>query len=268
MRFIDIPSFPQPIEITNIEHLLRTRLSQKIVLWPCQGISMLGYMAHPDDPEARLAFMALLRGWSSDSAVVPIGIRQMHLEWARVGDLFNLHHDMSAGGHQERRGGASMGKAITVAEAGTKAWGSSHANLWQAWGSYKDVAPLVAAATIVSGDALARFKQKGFGEFGAQWADLQPLSLTMLVPDLVLALALHFQKYGLSQVPHAQEEPLLSSDTLWRIPDAIGVIPIAPPVRKIDAAGLAALRERRAGNRGNHHKRASGAPRPQVPKIV
>jgi len=265
MRFIDIPNFPESIEITNIEHLLRTRLSQKIVLWPCQAISMLGYMAHPDAPEARLALMTLLRGWSSDSTVVPIGVRQMHLEWARVGDIFNLHHDLSAGGHQERRGGTSLGKAITVAEARIKAWGSSHANLWKAWSSYKDVAPLVAAATIVSGDALARFKQKGFGEFGAQWADLQPLSLTMLVPDLVLSLALYLQEYGLSQVPHAQDEPLLSSVSLWRIPDGIGVTSIAPPIRQIDNVGLAALHERRAGNRGKHHNRASGAtgaPRP------
>jgi hypothetical protein len=252
MRYIDIPGFPQPIEITDIDHLLRTRLSQKIVLWPCQAISMLGYMAHPNDPEARLALMPLLRGWSLGSTVTPIGIRQMHLQWTRVGDIFNLHHDLSAGGHQQRRGGASVGKAITVAEASISAWGSSHANLWQAWRDYKDVSPLVAAAAIITADALERFKQYGFGEFGVQWADLQPLPLTMMVPDLVLSLALYFQEYGLSQFPHGHDEPMLSSETLWRIPDGVGVAAIAPPIRKIDDVGLAALRERRAGNRGKN----------------
>jgi len=263
MRYIDVPSFPRSIEITDIDHLLRTRLSQKIAVWPCQAISLLGYMTQPDDPEARLELMSVLSGWSLGSPVVPIRIRQMQLEWTRVGDLFNLPHDLSAGGYQQRRGGASLGKAIAVAGASIKAWGSSHANLWQAWRRYKDVSPLVAAAAIISGDALERFKQKGFGELGVQWADLQPLPLTMLVPDLVLSLALYFQEYGLSQVPHGHDEPMLSSETLWRIPDTIGVTAIAPPVREIDAAGLAALRERRAGNRGKHRNRAS-----QVPEIV
>jgi hypothetical protein len=37
------------------------------------------------------------------------------MDWARVADIFNLHLDLTDGGHQKRRGGPSIGKAITIA---------------------------------------------------------------------------------------------------------------------------------------------------------
>jgi hypothetical protein len=36
MRAMSIPSFPRTIEIPDDEDLIRTRLSQRIVLWPAQ----------------------------------------------------------------------------------------------------------------------------------------------------------------------------------------------------------------------------------------
>ena len=72
----------------------------------------------------------------------------------------------------------------------------------------------------------------------------------MLLPDFVLSVALFLQKYGLANVPHAREEPMLDPETLWRIRPDMNVAPLAPPVRKINRPGIAILNTRRAGNRG------------------
>jgi hypothetical protein len=42
MRYL---AFEQTIEIPDFEHLIRTRLSQAIVIWPEQALSLIGYMA-------------------------------------------------------------------------------------------------------------------------------------------------------------------------------------------------------------------------------
>lgn len=250
MRYLDIPGFPKPIEITDLEHTVRGRLSQGAVMWPLQAIPLLGYMAHPNDPDARAALTETLKGWSAGSTVIPARMRQMQVEWARVADIFNLHHDIKTGAHQERRGGASIGKAITLAAAQIEGWGSSEANLWETWTRYKDVAHLVAAATVVTADALERAKIKPFGDFGLPWSQLQPFPVTMMLPDLVLSVGLHLQGYGLAHVSHGRAEPMLDPETLWRIPDDMNVTPMEPPIRKLNREAVQILRERRAGNRG------------------
>ena len=250
MRRLDIPGFLKPIEIIDLEYTVRTRLSQDTVMWPLQAIPLLGYMAHPNDPDARAVLTETLEGWSVGSAVMPARIRQMQIEWARIGDIFNLHHDIKTGAHQERRGGASIGKAIALAAAQTKNRGSSEANLWQTWARYKDVAHLVAAATVVAGDALERAKVKSFGGFGLPWSQLQSFPLTMMLPDVVLSVGLYLQEYGLAHVPHSKEEPMLDPETLWRIPDDMNVTAMAPPIRKINREAIHILDQRRAGNRG------------------
>lgn len=251
MRHLEIPGFLKPIGIIDLEHTVRARLSQGTVMWPLQAIPPLGYMAHPNDPDARAALIETLEGWSAGSTVTPERIRQMQVEWARIGDIFNLHHDIKTGAHQERRGGASIGKAIALAAAQTKSRGSSEANLWQTWARYKDVAHLVAAATMVTADALERTKIKSFGDFGLSWSQLQPFLITMMLPDLVLSVGLHLQEYGLAHVPHGREEPMLDPETLWRIPDDINVRPMEPPVRKLNREAVQILGQRRAGNRGS-----------------
>jgi hypothetical protein len=82
--------------------------------------------------------------------------------------------------------------------------------------------------------------------------------MTLLMPDLVIAAALSFERLGLSHVPHALGEPNLDPETLWRIPPDINVVPIPPPVRKIRPQDLVVLNERRAGNRGKGKKPPAG----------
>jgi hypothetical protein len=53
MRYLAITPFEQAIEIPDFEHLIRTRLSQAIVIWPEQALLLIGYMGWLNDPQAR-----------------------------------------------------------------------------------------------------------------------------------------------------------------------------------------------------------------------
>ena len=250
MRFMDIPRFERKIEIPDFDFFVRSRLSQTTVIWPEQAFSLVGYMGWPNNPDARAESERILRGWLEGSKSVPPGLRQIQTDWARVADIVNLHYDLTGGGHQTRRGGASIGKAIELAAAQSKGIGTSKAHLWDKWKTYKDVAHLVTAATVISADAHERAKVKPFGEFGLASQQLQPLQIAMLLPDFVLAVGLSLQNYGLAYVPQAREEPMLDPETLWRIGADINILPVAPPVRKINGVGIDVLNARRAGNRG------------------
>jgi hypothetical protein len=79
--------------------------------------------------------------------------------------------------------------------------------------------------------------------------------MVMLMPDLVLAAALEFERYGLMQIQHARTEPALDPETLWRIPRDMNIAPIPPPMRKLGGEDLAMLNVRRAGNRSRANRR-------------
>jgi hypothetical protein len=145
-----------------------------------------------------------------------------------------------------------------LVEAIAKSRGTSDANLWKMWSIYKDVAHLVTAASLVFAQAQSMTDGKSFGPFGLSLDQFGQFNMTMLMPDLVIAVALSFEHLGLSFVPYALEEPTLDPETLWRIPPDINVVPIPPPVSKIPPQGLVALNERRAGNRGKGEKPAAG----------
>ena len=255
MRAMEIPPFPRTIEIGNPENFIRTRLSQTVVVWPAQAIALVGYMCWPNDPAARGEVITMLKNWPDevDRASVPRRLHRIQHEWLRVADIFNVYWDLVAGQHQARRGGASIGKAITLVAANTKSSGTSEASLWHFWETYKDVAHLVTAATVICAHARNTRRDEPFGLSENQFS---PFQMTMLMPDLVLCVALEFQRLGLSSASDASTEPMsdaeakLDPETLWRIPLDINVVPIPPPTRKIRAEDIAVLNARRAGNRG------------------
>jgi hypothetical protein len=150
MRFMSIPPFEREIEILDFDYFVRSRLGQAIVIWPKQAIQLVGYMGWPNDPEERAKSEAVVRGWFEGLRAIPPRLRQIQTDWARVADVFSLHLDLTEGGHQQRRGGPSVGKAVAVAAGGIRTKGARAANLWRA--EYKDVAHLVTAATILSAD--------------------------------------------------------------------------------------------------------------------
>ena len=255
MRAMEIPPFPRTIEIGNPENFIRTRLSQTVVVWPAQAIALVGYMCWPNDPAARGEVITMLKNWPDevDRASVPRRLHRIQHEWLRVADIFNVYWDLVAGQHQARRGGASIGKAITLVAANTKSKGTSEASLWHFWETYKDVAHLVTAATVICAHARNTRRDEPFGLSENQFS---PFQMTMLMPDFVLCVALEFQRLGLSSASDASTEPMsdaeakLDPETLWRIPLDINVVPIPPPTRKIRAEDIAVLNARRAGNRG------------------
>jgi hypothetical protein len=254
MRVMEIPRFPRKIEIPDLDNFIRARLSQTVVMWPEQAIPLLGYMCYPNNAEAREVLQSTLRSWASaseaTSPTVPKGLGRIQNDWQHVADIFHLYCDLIEGQHQARRGGPSIGKAITLAEANTKSRGTGAATLWKNWSTYKDVAHLATAATLVCAEARTKARIQPFGPPGLSVNQIVPFQMVMLMPDLVLAVALEFERLGLSVVPHARTEPMLDPATLWRIPPDINVVPVPPPSRKIRAQDLIVLAKRRAGNRG------------------
>ncbi len=250
MRFMSIPPFARKIEIPVFDFFVRSRLNQETVIWPEQAIPLVGYMGWPNDPESRAASVAIVRRWREGSRFIPSRLRQIQTDWVRVADISNIHLDLTEGSHQQRRGGPSVGKAIAVAAGSIRARGAHAANLWRAWKEYKDVAHLVAAATIISAEVRRRAKTRPFGELGLGADRLPPFTIAMLMPDFVLSLALSFQEYGLSSIPQSREQPMLDPENLWRIAPDMNVVAVPPPVRKVSREAIAILNARRAGNRG------------------
>jgi hypothetical protein len=263
MRVMEIPPFPQKIEISGLDSFIRTRLSRTLVMWPEQAIPLLGYMCHPNDGEARDEFLLTLRSWPEASKAapptVPRKLGRIQNDWLRVADILHLLCDLAEGRHQARRRGPSVGKAITLLQASAKSWGTKTSTLWKNWSTYKDVAHLIAAATLICAEARAKSRIQWFGRFGLSVNQLIPFQMAMLMPDLVLAVALEFERLGLGLVPHARTDPTLDPDTLWRIPPDINVAPLPPPIRKIRPQDLKVLSNRRAGKRGRAKARKSAS---------
>jgi hypothetical protein len=260
MRVMEIPAFPPKIEITDLDKFYRARLSQTVVFWPQQAIPLLGYMCHPNDPEACDALRRTLWSWSSGSdagpPAVPEGLDRIENAWLRVADIFHVYCDLVEGQHQARRGGPSIGKAITLVAATAKSLGTGTSTLWKNWSAYKDVAHLVTAATLICADARTRYRNEPLGPSGLSWDQFVPFQMAMLMPDLVLAVALDFERLGLSVVSHARTEPTLDPQTVWRIPPDINVTLLPLLKRKIRGQDLSVLNRRRAGNRGKAKKAA------------
>jgi hypothetical protein len=252
---MEIPPFPRKFDNADLAYLLRARLSQTIVLWPGQAIPLVGYMGWPNDSARREESEQLVRSWFKGSQSVPPRLGRIQHEWLRVADIFHHYWDLVDGQHQKRRGGASIGKAITLVEANAKGRGTGAATLWQLWNIYKDVAHLVTAATLICADARNRSRNEPFGPVGLSVDQFGPFQMTMLMPDLVLAVALEFEQRGLSHVPHARTEPILNPETLWRIPDNINVVSLPPPTRTVRSQDKVILSARRAGNRGRANPR-------------
>ena len=116
-----------------------------------------------------------------------------------MADIVNTHHDLLEGQHQKRRGGASIGKAISLVSVNAKSKGTGAAKLWEVWKTYKDVAHLVTAAVLVSAEAQIRHRMK---PYGLKLHEFQPYRMAMALPDLVISVAMTIEKFGLEFVPY------------------------------------------------------------------
>jgi hypothetical protein len=100
MRVMDIPSFPRPIEILDLETLFAARLNETVVMWPCQAIPLLGYMCHPNDDEERHGLVSLLRSWphyeGPGQPPVPRRVNRIQGNWLIVTDIFYWYCDVKS----------------------------------------------------------------------------------------------------------------------------------------------------------------------------
>jgi hypothetical protein len=254
MRTMEIRRFAGPKrEITDLGSLIKDRLTRGLVLWPEQAASVVGYIIWPDDLLERNKWIESHRRNDEDAINGSVhGFKIVQQHWARVADIVHLHYDLVHGEHQKARGGASVGKAISLIGAKARSKGTGAAKLWEIWSSYRDVAHLATAAVLVAGEVQTRHRA---APFGLKLAQFQPYQMVMLLPDLVIAVAMTVQEYALEQVSHGRTEPLFNPETVWRIPSDINVAPIPFPERKVTAEDIAVLNARRAGNRGAASRR-------------
>ena len=132
MRVMNIPPFPRKIEIPDLENFFRTRLSTTVVMWPEQALPLLCFMCFPNDEAARDDLLRTLWSWqdASQRPAAPDKLGRIQADWLKVADILHLYCDLVGGRHQERRGGPSIGKAITLASAKAKNWGTRKSKLW------------------------------------------------------------------------------------------------------------------------------------------
>jgi hypothetical protein len=206
-------------------------------------------MCWPNDPAARKNAMKMLPRWLDEGPdpAAAKHLARIQKAWRHVADVVHLHYDMSHGGHQKRRGGPSVGKAIYLLAKTAKTRGSRQANAWKSWETYKDAAHLIAATMLICWDIQTRHRQQSLG---LKLQQLLPLRVVLMFPELIIAVGLAFEKYGLAYVPKGGTEPMLDPETLWRIPADINVAALPPPIRKIRPQDAVVLNARRAGNRG------------------
>jgi len=252
MRTMEIPGFPDKRRFSDLEGVFRTRLTHRRDAYASFAIPLLGYMAWPNDELLRQDGMKMFGRWLQREPE-PIAFRSICEPWAHVADIVTLHYGLSYGGHQDARGGASVGKAIYLASALIKNRGAGQATLWRHWQIYRDVAHLVAATTLVCFLMQRWHRQAPFG-LGLQ--EFHPLTVIAMVPDLILAVGLAYESYGSNTVAKGGLEPMLNPETVWRVPADINVEALSPFARKIGPSEKVILNGRRAGNRGRakHHR--------------
>jgi hypothetical protein len=254
MRAMVIRGFPgSKIQLTDLGWLIKDRVTKDLVLWPNQAVPLVGYMAWPNAAEGRERWLNAHRcddQGAINALAKELKIIQQH--WGRVADIVHLHYDLTQGHHQQRRCGASVGKAIALIEANAESKGTGAAKLWEIWKRYKNAAHLITAAILVSAEVQTRNRQE---PYGIRLHQFQPYRMTLLMPELVISVALTIEKYGLEFIAQSRAEPLFDPETLWRIPSDINVAPISLPARKITTTDVVVLNARRAGNRGQANRR-------------
>jgi hypothetical protein len=257
MRTMSIPPFPDRVEIADIAAFTNARLAEQFNLSQ-QALALAGYMLYPANEHARASFEAALGSVPDPLRLNLKGMSRIQYRWLRVADVLHLYYDMAIGGHQSRRGGATISKAVHLAAKNTKALGTSEPTFWSAWKAFRDVAPLVTATIIIWDNARRVFRNEYLGAFRAHedaepitLDQLSPFHITLLMPDFVLAVGRSFEEFAstISGRPDAGLDPA----ALWRIPEDINVAPILPPPRNIRLVDKLILNARRAGNRGRRN---------------
>ena len=251
MRGMNLPQLPNPPStFEECLGLYVSRLEHGRMAFPEASQLLTAYMGWPNDETERDRWMATAvtifaaEQDASDSRVKTPTEAKLELfgglravaygslsylmdklgavqnRWPRVADVLQLIIDISQETRGPIRGGASISKAYDVLR-GHRAL-PRKSQLSKDWRDFRDVAHLIAAAAAIASACRGKPAQQGGS------AVLTPV---LLVPEVVLALGLAYQEFGLSFKPHGQREPVLPPETLWRVPRAVPVFPL--PVRRL-----------------------------------
>jgi hypothetical protein len=152
--------------------------------------------------------------------------------WSRVADVLQAVIDIKHEMRRPIRGGASISKAYDLLKGYPALPRKSQ--LSKDWSDFRDVAHLIAAAAAIA----SRGRDRAEGASAV-------LTAVMLVPEVVLALALAYQRFGLTFRPHGRGVPILPPETLWRVPD-VEDAPVLPLlIRRLSAPDLEYLTNKR-----------------------
>jgi hypothetical protein len=259
MRTMNISPFPKPVEIADIGAFTNARLAEKFTFSE-QGAALAGYMFYPVTEATRTSFGSALRSVPDPLRLNLKGMSRIQNRWLRATDVFHIYYDMTIGGHQARRGGATISKAVHLAAKNTKSLGTSEATFWSAWKAYKDVATAVTATVLIWDNTRRVFKNEYLAAFRTHddaepitLNQLSPFHIVLLMPDFVLAVARSFENIALTKINNRVDTGF-DPETLWRIPEEINVSPVPPPPRRIRVEDTLILNARRAGNRGRRNR--------------
>jgi hypothetical protein len=123
MRTISIPAYPNRIEIADIAAFTNARLAAEFKSSE-QGSVLAGYMFYPGSEAARASFWGALRSIPDPLRLNIKGMNRTQYRWLRVADVLHIYYDMAVGGHQARRGGATLSKAVHLAAKNTRTLGT------------------------------------------------------------------------------------------------------------------------------------------------
>ena len=249
MRGINIPPFPRKFENPNLENLFRVRLSTTVVMWPDQALPLLCYMCFPNDEAARDDLLSTLWSWedASEPPATLDKLRRIQADWLRVADVFHLYCDLIEASTSSDVADQVLAKPSHSSQRRQKTGERGNPNSGS-FGRPTSVAHLVTAASLVRQEVRNRYSAGPPGSLGLSPTQFVPFQMAMLMPDLVLAVAMEFERYGLGS--DACPEPAFDPDMLWRIPAGINIVPVPLPIRKLSPQDIIVLKNRRAGNRG------------------
>ncbi len=205
MRAMSIPPFKNRVEIADIAAFTNARLAGEFKSSE-QGLALAGYMFYPASEDARTSFESALRTSADRLKLNLKGMRRIQCRWLRVADVFHLYYDTATGGHQSRRGGATISKAVHLAAKNSKSVGTSEPTFWSAWKAFKDVAPLVTATVLIWDNARRVSNDEYLGAFRTHddaepitLDQLSPFHVIMLMPELVLAVGRQFPRFCVNE---------------------------------------------------------------------
>jgi hypothetical protein len=261
MRGMNLPPLPRPPQ--DVEGCWTLYLSRIGGAMPLPEASQLlvAYMAWPNDEEERnrwvataIAFFAAKQvpaPWPgqdvfqlfgglravADSSFSPMMEKLVRIQdrWPRVADVMqmivDIHHDKRG----PIRGGASISKALDVLQNYNALPVKSR--LSRDWSDFRDVSHLVAASAAIAAAGKERTEQEEAA------AVLAPV---LYVPEVVLALGLAYQRFGLSLRAHVgRSDPILPPESLWCIPDEEHAAVLPLPVRRLSDADFEYLSNKR-----------------------